>query len=454
MEKSLFEKLILDPRYKTAKKELLQLLSEYQKQLTCPRKANPGLEAGYQQLLRKAASLRGTPLFHPYLGSGLGNGLLVELADGSVKYDLICGIGVHYFGHSFPELISYALDASLENTIMQGNLQQNVDSIELLEHLTKYSKFDHAFLTTSGAMANENALKIIFQKKHPAFRLIAFEGCFMGRTCVMSQLTDKPAFREGLPANIFIDYIPFYNPNDPKKSTEETLAVLKKHLKRHPQEYAALCLELVQGENGFYAGTKEFFLEIIKVAKEANLAILVDEVQTFARTYELFAFQHFGLQEVADVVTVGKVLQCGATLWKDAYNPKPGLLSQTFTASSSSIWAAKFLLPYIMEQNYFGENGKIAALFSRFSERLSALKGIVKGPFGLGSMIAFTPFDGSPQKVNQFIHKLFDNGVISFVAGTDPTRVRFLLPVGIMDEKDVDPIMDIVEKTLNEMKTL
>ncbi len=448
MDMSLFEKMLQDPRLKAAKLELIKILDEYKAKLNHIEPPRPELEKKYHELLKKAEKLRGAPLFHPYLGSGLGNGLFVELADGSVKYDLICGIGVHYLGHSHSNLIHHTLDASLENTIMQGNLQQNVESIELLELLTKYSKFDHAFLTTSGAMANENAFKIIFQKKFPAHRLIAFDGCFMGRTCVMSQLTDKPSFREGLPANMDVDYIPFYNPADPKKSIQETVSCLKIHLKRHPKEYAALCMELVQGENGFHAGTREFFLEVAKVAREENLAILVDEVQTFARTYELFAFQHFGLEEVTDVVTVGKLLQCGATLWKDEFNPKPGLLSQTFTASSSAIWAAKYILKSSVEQNFFGPNGKIAKLYTRFNERLTALGDRVKGPFGIGAMIAFTPFDGSQKKVTECVHKLFDNGVISFVAGTDPVRVRFLLPVGAMEVKDVDPIMDIVQKSV------
>ena len=56
------------------------------------------------------------------------------------------------------------------------------------------AKLAHGFLTSSGAMANENALKAIFQKQHPAHRLLAFEHCFAGRTLALSQVTDKAAF--------------------------------------------------------------------------------------------------------------------------------------------------------------------------------------------------------------------------------------------------------------------
>ena len=429
---------------------MLEALSDYKSQITSIKKPITELKEAYKKRVDDASDLRGTPLYHPYIGSGIGNGLLVELADGSVKYDLIGGIGVHFFGHSFTDVISASIDGAMQNTVMQGNLQQNIQSFELMELFKASSKLDHAFLTSSGAMACENGLKVIFQKKHPAFRVIAFDGCFMGRTIAMSQITDKPNFREGVPSTLFVDYIPFFNPDDPKGSTEATIKALKKHLVRHPKEYAALCLELVQGERGFYAGSKEFFSEIIQVAKEANLAILVDEVQTFARTYELFGFQYYGLQDLVDVVTIGKVAQCAATMWKDEFNPRPGLLSQTFTSSSAAIFAAKFFIEYLLKANLYGHNGKIAKLFHAFKERLMLLKGVVHGPFGIGSMIAFTPFEGDSKKVNEFVHRLYENGVISFVAGSDPTRVRFLLPAAIMEVEDVAPIMRIVEKTLKE----
>lgn len=450
LNKPLASQLFIDKRYIEGKKLILEALSEYKSQITSIQPPISDLEVAYKANLETLAHIRGTPLYHSYLGSGMGNGLFVELADGSVKYDLIGGIGVHLFGHSFIESINATIDGAVQNTIMQGNLQQNIQSLKLMELLQKSSKLDHVFLTSSGAMACENALKVIFQKKHPAFRVIAFEGCFMGRTLAMSQITDKSNFREGLPSTLFVDYIPFYNPDDPQASTDAAIKALKKHLVRHPGEYAVLCLELVQGERGFYAGSKEFFSELIFVAKEAGLAIFVDEVQTFARTYELFCFQHFGLQNLVDVVTIGKVAQVAATFWKEAFNPKPGLLSQTFTSSSAAIFGAQFFIEYLLKHDLYGHNGKIAKLFHAFKERLLLLKGVVHGPFGYGSMIAFTPFDGDSKKVNQFVHRLYENGVISFVAGSDPTRVRFLLPAAVMEVQDVDPIMKIVEKTLKE----
>ena len=128
-----------------------------------------------------------------YRGSGLGRGALVELADGSAKYDMISGIGVHYLGHNHPLLVSAGLDAALHDVIQQGNLQQNINCLALMRTLVgcasaKGARLAHAFLTSSGAMANENALKIIFQKRHPADRAHAPQGDGVGRARIAPEV--------------------------------------------------------------------------------------------------------------------------------------------------------------------------------------------------------------------------------------------------------------------------
>ena len=135
---------------------------------------------------------------------------------------------------------------------MQGHLQQNQEAYLLSKLLTEASGLDHCFLSSSGSMANENALKLIFQKKFPATRLLTFEKCFMGRTLSLAQLTDKPSFREGLPSNLAVDYVPFYQEADPEESTRHALRVLHQHLNRYPHQHAAMCFEMIQGEGGMY----------------------------------------------------------------------------------------------------------------------------------------------------------------------------------------------------------
>lgn len=457
-ERDLIAKALLkDARIEEAKKLILHALEEQQQKIKGVKPANPSLKEEYEKTLTSFKNMRGQKLYFPYIGSGIGKGPLVELLDGSIKYDFISGIGPNYFGHSNLKLTSELITAALNDTVMQGNLQQNIEPLKVGELLIKASNMPHCFLTTSGAMANENALKIAFQKKYPKNRLLSFEKCFAGRTLALSQLTDKPAFREGLPLNYDIDYIPFYNAKD-EKSLEKSVSALQKYLARYPKQHAVMLFEFVQGEGGFNVGTKDFFVTIMKILKEHDIAIFADEVQTFGRTEELFAFQYFELQDYVDIVSFGKLSQVCGTLFTKDYNPKQGLLSQTFISSTAALKASHYIIQFMLNNAFFGPSGKIAEIHRYFKEKLEILslkhKNLIQGPFGIGTMIVFTPFDGDAAKTATFVQKLFHNGVISFVAGTNPTRVRFLVPADLITPEDIDAALKIVEATLLECELL
>lgn len=458
-----------DPRIAEAKRLLRETLRDHQAGLTGIRAADPELRQGYLDTLARFGALRGASLYYPYLGSGMGRGALVELADGSVKYDFITGIGVHYMGHNHPALLDAGVDAALDNTVMQGNLQQNAQSEELLALLLraanrvgggpgnsgKSAGMAHGFLTSSGAMANENALKIIFQKRFPAHRVLAFEHCFAGRTIALSQVTDKAAYRQGLPETLAVDYVPFYDAERPEESTAEAVEAVKAHMARHPGAHACMIFELIQGEGGGYLpGTSEFFRALMVPLRAAGVAILADEIQTFGRTSEFFAFQHFGLEDMVDVVTLGKLSQACATLIREEFKPKAGLVSQTFTAPSVAIRSALVIVKYMEEQGLLGADGKIMRLSRRFTDKLKDLArrrpDLAAGPFGMGGMIAFIPLGGDPDKVAKYLKNLFDAGVIGFIAGGAPAKARFLLPVGGVEEADIDAVFPILERVLIE----
>ena len=362
-ESKLFaDKLKEDPRISRAKQLIREAFYDHQTQLTTVKPGDPALKASYDEILHTFAQQRGAKLWHPYLGSGFGNGPYVELLDGSVKLDLITGIGVQFMGYGHPALVEAALDAALTGTIMQGNLQQNDDSVRLSEQLTGLAQLPHCFLSSSGAMAFENGIKIALQKNHPADRILAFEHCFAGRTWSNSQITDKPAYREGLPLNIPVDYVPFYDPNHPEESTKQAVEALKKHIARYPKAHAVMCFELVQGEAGFHVGSTEFFRALMEILHEHHIAVLVDEVQTFGRLPHPFAFHYFDLAQWVDIVTIGKMTQVCATLFNQNYCPRPGLLSQTFTA----IRAALALLDTLNKGGFYGPEGKIIEIAQLF----------------------------------------------------------------------------------------
>ena len=144
-----------------------------------------------------------------------------------------------------------------------------------------------------------------------------------------------------------------------------------------------------------------------------------------------------------------------ATLFTPEYKPGPGLISQTFTAATSAIFASRVILNEFATGGYFGPAGKIARLREQFVGRLEAIAARhptwVSGPYGYGIMIAFTPFDGDPQKAKRLLSELFKAGVIAFVAGSKPARVRFLPPVGATTPADVGAVCSILETVLAEV---
>jgi len=448
--------LAQDARIKQAKELLLEAIKEHQQKITTIRPPLAQHKKTYQETLQAFAKQRGIKMWYPYLGSGIGHGALVELHDGSVKYDFISGIGAQYFGHSHPTIIEAAIDASIGDIVMEGNLQQNIDTVILTKQLLKASGMDHCFLTTSGSMAVENGLKIAFQYRHPAYRILAFERCFSGRTLATAQISDNALYRQGLPNTLAVDYVPFFDADDPAGSTANAVATLKSLLARYPDQYAAMIFELIQGEGGFYPGDVRFFEAIIEILKAENISVFIDEIQTFARTPELFAFQYFGLEEHVDIVTLGKAAQVCATLFRTAFKPREGLLSQTFTASASAIRASYAMIDNMQRDGFFGPNGKIAEVNHYFIQNLENLHSrhpdLIRGPFGLGAMVAFTPYAGESKDTITLAHALFEAGVIVFIAGRNPCRIRMLPPIGAISLEDIDNVMAIIEKTLIKLK--
>jgi acetylornithine aminotransferase len=457
------ERLAADPRVAEAKRLLLQAVRESSARIGGIRPADPNRASFYQRWLDEFGKLRGGNLYFPYLASGLGNGPFVELADGSVKLDFITGIGVHGFGHSDLRLVESGIDAALCDTLMQGNLQQGMESFELVKLLVDLatesgSSLQHCFLSSSGAMANENSLKIAFQRNAPADRVLAFEGCFAGRTLALAAITDKAAYRVGLPRTLEVDLLPFYDASRPAESTSAAVAQMRHHLHRFPKSHACLWMELIQGEGGYYPGDTQFFRALIDLAREHDIAVIVDEVQSFGRTTRPFAFQHFALDPWVDIVTIGKISQVCATLYRPEYKPQPGLISQTFTASSFAILGATTILKNLLAGGQFGAEGRNQQLHRRFASELERIAGRhdqwIQGPFGIGAMIAFTPGDGSAETGKEMVKRLYDAGVMSFTAGSHPTRVRFLMPLGCTQFEHIDLACQIIDGVVADMRAV
>ncbi len=455
-----YDDLILDPRVAQARDLLASALQQQRAKIDGIRPPIPALVEPYQAKLARLATARGGATYFPYISSGLGNGPLVQLGDGSVKLDFIVGIGVHGMGHSDPKMLQATIDAALEDTVMQGNLQHDESSLLMCEKLIELARqqgapLDHCLLSTSGAMANENSLKIAFHHRAPASRVICIDNCFAGRTLALAALTDRPAYRSGLPATLDVDYITMFHPRDPEGTSRSALDGLHRLLDRYPGQHACLWLELVAGEGGYYPGTAEYFQSLCRACRERGVLVIFDEVQTFSRLSRPFAFQHFGLDEYADIVTLGKITQVCATLFGAALKPKGPILSQTFTASTASIRCGLSVLDHLQSKGCFGDDGWNMRRHRYFRSRLEGIAakypGRLSGPYGEGMMIAFTPGDGSEETAKKVLTRLYDEGLMGFVAGSNPTRLRFLPPPGVTEESHIDLACDCIERVVRTL---
>jgi 4-aminobutyrate aminotransferase-like enzyme len=435
-------------------------------QLTDVRPPRADLKQTYDDLLARATAVRGRGLLYPYIGSGIGNGALVELADGSVKWDMICGIGVHFFGHSDPGLAEAALASGLDDTLKHGNLSSNFEPYEFMEALLREagrnSKLKHCYLSTSGAMANENAVKICYQKHAPAPRVIAFKDCFMGRSTTMAQIGDTPDYRQGLPLNVLVDYMPFFDEHQAQqqglaKYIDGAVAMLTELLDRYPGQHACFIFELVQGEGGFNVGNRDFFKALMDLCRARKVAIWDDEIQTFGRLPRMFAFEHFNLGEYVDVMTIGKMTQACATLWTEGMNPKGGLLSGTFTGEGVSFRMGQQVIERLSSGGYYGDNGLIAkhhatfreqalTLMAKHSSWFPAVPGQSELVGGIGGMMKFTPFGGVKDKINAVCKACFEEGVVLFYCGHGPYHIRMLPPLGVMKLEQWPRVFACIEK--------
>ncbi|MGA2411465.1 MAG: aminotransferase class III-fold pyridoxal phosphate-dependent enzyme [Candidatus Binataceae bacterium] len=390
--------------------------------------------------LDELAALRGRPAFYPYLGSGIGRGSRAMLADGRWVIDLILGIGVHLFGHGNPDLIATALRAAASDLVMQGNLIYNREYVALMRALLAHAPAGMAncWLSLSGADANENALKLVRQRRDSRSGIIAFHHSFHGRTSAMAEITDRPDYRLGQPSPFPVHYLPFYDRHD-SASAAKSLGAMKVIIRDHGDNIAAFIVELVQGEAGFVTAPREFFVPLFEECRRAGIAIWIDEVQTFARTLALFATDWLRLAEYADVITVGKVFQGSALLMREGFTPDPALLSGTYAGATVAMAVAVRIIEKLTTEGIFGPDGRaqqLERLTRDHLERLAAAHpGTISEVDGAGMMIAFRLGDGSLNRAREFIRRCFAAGLVLYYGGHEPACVRLFLPVVITDDE-------------------
>lgn len=414
----------------------------------------------------KLAALRGRGPYFGMLPSGRGSGAYLEFEDGSVKLDLITSIGIHFWGHQHPELLLAGAKALNEAPAMPGTLLASQVYSALLEslrdslsasHLSESARmpFGGGWLTSCGTMANEAALRIARQKAFPRYKVIAFSNAFAGRSSTMQELTDEPNYRVDQPDFGQVFRVGFYRP---ELDLYENINVFEKEFARVTKDpdVGVLWLEPIQGEGGGFRGApEEWWRAVLGSARKQNLAICFDEVQSFYRTGEVFAFQRLGLAEFVDVVSFAKPLLAGGVIWRPELNPRGLLLGGTFVAHSVALAQGLTGLSMLRSQNFLGAGGRIMRfeklVREDFEKRQKRHPNLFRRWEVWGGMIALEVGPSTdPTAIRAIVKELFADGVVCFTAGRNPVMLRFLPPLGVLGDDQWVEGMDVLERILQK----
>ncbi|MBB6488134.1 4-aminobutyrate--2-oxoglutarate transaminase [Rhizobium lusitanum] len=382
--------------------------------------------------------------------------------EGRRYIDFASGIAVVNTGHRHPRVIAAVKEQLDRFTHTCHQVVPYENYVHLAERLNAIVPGDFAKKTifvTTGAEAVENAIKIARAATGRA-AIIAFGGGFHGRTFMGMALTGKVApYKIGfgpMPGDVF--HAPFPVPLH-GVSVEQSLATLKKLFAADvdPQRVAAIILEPVQGEGGFYPAPSAFMKALREICDQHGILLIADEVQTgFARTGKMFAMDHH--EVAADLVTMAKSLAGGFPLAAvtgraevmDA--PGPGGLGGTYGGNPLGIAAAHAVLDVIADE---GLCDRANQLGSRLKQRLESLRDKVpeivdiRGP---GFMNA-VEFNDATTKLPSadFTNKVrliaLDKGLILLTCGVHGNVIRFLSPITIQDNV-FSEALDILEASL------
>ena len=386
--------------------------------------------------------------------------------EGRRYIDFSSGIAVVNTGHRHPKVIE-AVKAQLDRFTHTCHQVVPYESyVRLAERLNGMlpGKFDKkTIFVTTGAEAVENAIKIARNATgRPA--VVAFAGGFHGRTFMGMALTGKVVpYKVGfgaMPADVFHAPFPVALHGI---TVADSLAALDRLFKADvdPARVAAIIVEPVQGEGGFYEAPRDFMTALRKICDQHDMLLIADEVQTgFARTGKMFAMDH---HEVApDITTMAKSLAGGFPLSAvtgraeimDA--PNPGGLGGTYGGSPIGVAAAHAVLDVIDEEKLCD---RANTLGNRLKQRLQSIRDDtpeivdIRGP-GFMNAVEFNDVKKglpSAEIANAVRLKALDKGLILLTCGVYGNVIRFLAPITIQDGV-MNEALDMLESSIREVR--
>jgi 4-aminobutyrate aminotransferase len=385
--------------------------------------------------------------------------------EGRRYIDFAGGIAVLNTGHRHPKVVEAVKNQLDRFTHTCHQVVPYENYVALAERLNKMvpGNFEKkTIFATTGAEAVENAIKIA-RCATGRSAVIAFTGGFHGRTFLGMALTGKVVpYKVGFgPMMGDVFHVPF--PLEMHGIDVETsLDVLDKLFKADvdPKRVAAIIVEPVQGEGGFYDVPRPLMKALREICDEHGILLVADEVQTgFARTGKLFAMEHYDV--VPDLTTMAKSLAGGFPLsavtgraeLMDA--PGPGGLGGTYAGNPLAIAAAHAVLDVIEEEQLCDRANQLG---NRLKQRLEAIRADVPHIMdirGLGFMNAVEfkiPGTDKPNAdfTNAVRLKALEKGLILLTCGVYSNVIRFLAPITIQDEV-FNEALDLIEASIREV---
>lgn len=358
------------------------------------------------------------------------------------------GIAVLNVGHRHPKVVA-AIEAQLgKMTHTMFQITPYELYVSLAEKLNRMTPGTHAKKTaffSTGAEAIENAIKIARAATgRPG--VIAFGGAFHGRTLLAAGLTGKVApYKLGFgpfPGEIY--HAPF--PIDLHGvSIDDALAGIQHLFKSEVESkrVAAILIELVQGEGGFYVAPVPFVQALRKLCDEHGILLIIDEVQTgFGRTGRMFALEHYGV--IPDIMCMAKSLAGGTPLSavtgkaEVMDGPAPGGLGGTYAGNPLALAAAHAVIDVIDEEKLLDRANVLGAKLVKKLEALRSSVPQIADVRGLGAMIA-VEFNkpGTREPDADFAKKVqgkaLEGGLVLLTCGVYANALRFLFPLTIQD---------------------
>ncbi len=368
-----------------------------------------------------------------------GRGATLYTPEGKEYIDFTSGIGVSSVGYGCDAWVN-AVSAQAANLAHVSNLYYTKPCTDVAEKLMGASGMSKIFFANSGAEANEGAIKVARKYSFDKYgegrsTILTLNNSFHGRTVTTLAATGQEHFHQY--------FFPF---TGDFKHCRADITAVKTAL---TDSVCAVMFELIQGEGGVFPLERDFVKELVKICRERDILVIVDEVQTgIGRTGTLFAYEQFDF--TPDVVTVAKGLggglPIGGVICADTCDTvlSAGLHGSTFGGNPVSCAAANAVLDIVNTPDFLAEVRKKGDYIRNRIEKMNIP--FLTGVRGLGLMLGIGVDASHSHKA--LVGELVKEGLLCLTAGKDTIR---LLPPLTISYEELDRGLDIFEKTLKSL---